>query len=246
MRYALLFAPLLGACATVATVDEAPDQWGDATLRIVSPASGEFLALEEVHTFQAELVDSAGEVVAWDEVSWTASADPDWARQGASFEADGLDVGVHDITAEVELPNGDRLAHTVGGVLLQSKYAGTYSGLFNSQVTYDQYAADCSGTVLLIVDPYGDVAAGDASCLASLMGFDAEVQYVFDLNNDTGSLSGTAGVDLFGWYTLDFPAQGTLDPADGTMDISFGGDGAQIVTIDGSVEADRVSLDAGL
>src|SRR5690606_34762646 len=107
---------------------------------------------------------------------------------GAAFDDDALDVGIHDITAEVTLPNGDRLAHTVGGILLQSLYAGTYSGIFNAQLQWEDLPIDCSGAVLLIVDPWGEVVAGDANCLASLLGFDAPIDFIFDLDNDDGAI----------------------------------------------------------
>jgi len=253
-RLALLF-PLVVACGPgYGLIDEGDSEdsldeyseYDGASLRIVSPSSGTFLALEETHDYRAVLYDADGNEMDWDEVHWSSSVDTAWTWDVASFTDDTLAVGVHDITAEVTLPNGDRLAHTVGGILLQSFYAGTYSGLFHSEVAYDQYTVPCSGSVLIIVDPWGEVAAGGADCVTSLMGFDAELSYVFDLQNDAGVLTGTAGADLFGWYTLDFPASGTLDPNGAGMVLDFGGDFMQFISLDGTAEAERVSLDAGM
>jgi hypothetical protein len=251
MRLVLLF-PLIVACGPgYGLIDEGDDleEWSEydgASLRIVSPSSGSFLNLEESHEYRAVLYDADGLEMTWDEVQWGSSADADWTHDIASFTDDTLEVGIHDLTAEVTLPNGDRLAHTVGGVLLQSLYAGTYSGLFHSEVTYDQYTVPCSGSVLIIVDPWGQVAAGGADCVTSLMGFEAELSYLFDLQNDAGVLSGTAGADLFGWYQLDVPASGTLDPDGVGLVVDFGGDFMEFIALGGTVEAARVSLDAGM
>lgn len=243
-------ALLAVACGPAgARLDEVADPWADAELRITAPTSGTFLPLEEPREFAAVVLDAAGLPVEVDPITWTASADVTWQREGATFTDDLLDVGLHDLTAEVVLPNGDRLAHTVGGVLLQSMYAGTWSGLFTTDVQVDQYVATCSGTVLLVVDPYGEAATGDASCLVSLQGFDLELAYVFDLTNDAGTLTGTAGADVFGFTTYDLPATGQLDPESGVLTLDFAGDidlFAFQAQIDGVVDADRVSRDAGL
>ncbi|MBW1881111.1 MAG: hypothetical protein JRI25_05155 [Deltaproteobacteria bacterium] len=253
MKHLVLLFPLFIACGPgYGLIDDGDDlldeasEYDGASLRIVSPSSGTFLALEDSHEFSAVLYDAEGIEMTWEEVQWTSSADADWTRDVASFTDDTLEVGIHDITAEVTLPNGDRLAHTVGGILVQSFYAGTYSGLFHSEVTYDAYTVPCSGSVLIIVDPWGEVAAGGADCVTSLMGFDTELSYIFDLQNDAGVLSGTAGADLFGWYTLDVPASGTLDPNGIGLTVDFGGDFMEFISLGGTVEAARVSLDAGM
>jgi len=245
----LLLLPLISACTTVGVVDEPNDPWADATLRIQQPASGSFLELEDSHEFLATLTAANGTELSTDglDIEWTSSVESSWSRQGASFTDDSLDVGLHDITAEVVLPNGDRLAHTVGGILLQSRYAGTYSGLFDTQIGFQQAQANCSGTVTLIVDPYGRSSTGDATCVASLLGNSTQVHYTFDLTNASGALDGTAALDLFGFSGLQFPAQGTLDPDDGTLDVSFdGGPASQFIAISGTAQADRTSRDAGL
>ncbi len=252
-RWLPLFA-LSTACTTIgiAERDAAIDDgsWDGATLRIAAPISGSFLALEDTHEFKATLTGADGAALPTDdlEITWSASSDLDWARTGASFTEDALDVGLHELTVEVELPNGDRLAHTVGGVLLQSKYAGTYTGLFNTKVTYDEFPVDCTGAVTLIVDPWGEVAAGAANCLVSLLGFNAPIDFVFDLDNDDGAIGGEAAIDLFGWYGLSFPATGDLDPETGTLAVAFtSADAAnQFIAVDGTVDADRISRDAGL
>ena len=46
-----------------------------------------------------------------------------------------LDIGIHSISATVELPNGDRLKETLGGIRIQSPLTGVYSGNANFDVT---------------------------------------------------------------------------------------------------------------
>lgn len=227
-------------------VEEDFSMYDGATLRIVEPSSADFLALDEVHDFEAELIGADGEPLDYDEIVWTSSADPAWELVGLRSEDDTLDVGLHDITAQVSLPNGDRLAHTVGGILVQSIYAGTYVGLFTSDVTYDAYQIPCAGTATLVVDPYGEQALGEASCVASLMGYDMELHYLFDLENQEGRLSGVAAADIFGWFQVDFDADGSLAPEDDGLNIGFGGDVAGTMTVAGDLGAERISLDAGL
>ena len=228
--------------ATTSTIETT--LYDEVVLRIVSPDSGEFLALGETHTFEAELVNPDGTVVDYDEIVWSSSYDSAWLPVGALFEDATLDVGVHDITAEVELPNGDRLAHTVGGVLLQSVYAGTYSGLFSSSTEYQGFPLGCSGVANLVVDPYGETVIGDASCVAMLYTFEVELAYLFEIENSEGDLFGVTNADLFGVFEWPFDSEGALSE-DGLMEFAFGDDLGDII-MEGTVEAERVSLDAGL
>lgn len=259
MRRIVLFSVLaVSACApqyaiiedeegvdTEEIVDEA--LYDGATLRIVQPASGSFLPLGEDHDFVAELIDIDGNPI--DEVgpvTWSSTADDGWEPETElSFEDDSLDVGIHDITAQVRLPNGDRLAHTVGGILLQSPYAGTYAGTFSAEMVSDQYTIGCGGSAVLIVDPYGEVVGGDASCVTNLMGYEVELQFLFDLGNEEGDVEGTAAADLMGWYQLDFAAVGSVTE-DGELELEFGGEGNSggFLDVSGGLTADRVTRDA--
>lgn len=255
MNRSLLLFPLLFACAPeTGVIDigddvEDPDAFSEydgATLRIVSPASGSFLAIEQAHGFEVALIGADGAPLAFEDVNWTTNVSQDWTRTGLAFEESEIPVGLHDITAEVTLPNGDRLAHTVGGVLVQSMYAGTYVGLFSADVTYDAYTVTCSGAATIVVDPYGEVATGGATCILALMGYEMEADYTFDLENDEGELSGTANADIGGFFEFPFEADGLLDPEANTLDIAFAGDLGGMALIDAEVGTERISLDAGL
>jgi len=227
-------------------VEDDTSIYDGSTLRILEPASGDFLPLGEWQVFRAALYDASGAEMDYDDIQWSSSVDPTWKPLGRLVEDGALGVGIHDLTAQVELPNGDRLAHTVGGVLVQSAFAGTYVGLFTSDVTYDAYTTACSGSATLIVDPFGEIVSGDATCIASLMGYDAELTYLFDLDNTHGTVTGTVSADIFGWFEYDFDASGTLFPQTSGLQITFGGDVYSMLAVDGALEAERISMDAGL
>jgi hypothetical protein len=254
---------LLLACAPDYTVltpkdsategpDETPDSsapaeedltWEDASLVITSPESGQFLPLGEATTFSAVVYDKNGAATDFDEIQWSTNQDSAWSLLGRSIEDSSLDVGVHTLTAEVELPNGDRLVYAIGGVLVQSPYAGTYSGEVVMNAAYDTYAVGCSGSALLYIDTYGEAVTGEASCLISLMGYELDGTYNLDMQNAEGTVDGDLGLDLQ-WFELPIPATGNVS-TDGAFAVSFETefDIGTPVILDGTVEAIRISRD---
>jgi len=224
-----------------------PANYDNATLRIVRPLSGSFVPYREAAPFEAELLDSEGNPLDFDAIEWTSNSDPSWTPTGLSFDDDTLDVGLHSLTAEVSLPNGDRLAYSAGGILVQSVFAGTYVGTFSADVQYDSFPLGCGGSAVLVIDPYGEVLTGDSDCLVQLGGFDAPLAFVFDVEHDgNGGLSGTTAADLFGWFQLDFETSGEVDLDSESLSLEFAGAPWDGMTLDGSVTADRISLDSGL
>lgn len=231
------------------TADTAPEEdWSEfdgARLVIKTPASGEFLAWGRDHDFTAEVQDADGNVLDFDDILWTSDVDDAWTLVGADLEDDSLDVGTHALTATADLPNGDRLAYTIGGVLVQSAYTGVYTGTIsvNASGDYDgtTYSAGCGGAITLVVDAYGETITGDAGCLLSLLGYELDTSYVFDLENDEGDIGGVAALDL-GWYQYEIDATGTVDE-DGALALSFSQDVLGFVQLDAEVDATRVSRD---
>jgi hypothetical protein len=217
-----------------------------ATLQVLAPTSGIFLPLEDPHSFKAVILDAEGNELLFDDIQWTTNEDLGWEPTGASFR-DKLDVGLHNITATAALPNGDRLVYTVGGVLVQSKFAGTYAGLFSADVVYNGITVTCSGSSVIIVEPYGENAFGEGDCLASMLGRDLPLEFIYDLDNDNGHLEGTAGANIGGWFTYDFPAEGSVLQTGPALDFAWAGHvglGGFDVNIDAGLGADRVSRDA--
>lgn len=239
------------AVADTAVADTAGDaepdyaEFDGATLVVTAPASGDFLPYGEASTFSAEVRDAEGNVLPFDDIAWSSDVDAAWLLAGAAVEDAGLDVGTHALTAVAELPNGDRLAYTIGGVLVQSAYTGIYTGTLQVDATaeYDgtSYSAGCSGAITLVVDAYGETVEGDAGCLLSLLGYDLDTAYVFDLENDDGTLSGAAALDL-SFYQLDIEATGEITE-DGTATVAFSDDVYGLALLDGQVDVRRLSRD---
>jgi hypothetical protein len=217
--------------------------WEGATLVIRTPLSGDFLPYGEDAEFVAVVTDGDGNETDFDDITWSTNRSDTWSLLGRDVMDSGLDVGTHDITASAELPNGDRLASTVGGVLVQSAYAGIYSGNISIDMTYDTYTVSCVGAVTLTVDAYGDAATGDANCLLDLYGYQVDTTYAIELAVDHGALDGTSTADL-AIATYDFPTAGEVTE-DGTLSGGFSDDVYGYLAVDGLIEATRVTRDVG-
>jgi len=217
--------------------------WDGATLVVNSPLSGDFLPWGEDATFSATVMDGDGNATDFDDVVWSSDLDSAWGISGREVVDSALGVGTHTLTASVELPNGDRLASSVGGVLVQSAYAGVYAGSINVDLTYDTYVVSCIGSVTLTVDVYGEAVSGDANCLLDLFGYEMDTVYVIDLVNDDGELSGVSQADLY-ITTYDFDTEGELTEG-GIMSGSFSDDVYGYLAVEGSIEASRITRDVG-
>ncbi len=240
-----------GESSAGTSLDDTGDQaaldaeWDGARLVIESPASAAFLPYEEAATFSAMVIAADGTPTTFTDITWSTDQDPEWALGGALVEDGSLPVGTHAITAEALLPNGDRLAYTVGGVLVQSIYAGVYvgdlaitaSGDYNGQTL----SLGCSGALTLVVDAEGRTVEGDAGCLLSLLGYDIDTAYLFDLENADGDLTGTASIDLQ-IYELPVDTEGTLSE-EGELSGAFAADVAGFLAMEGAYEATRITRD---
>ena len=215
--------------------------WAGATLKIDAPESGAFLPLGEDANFEASVYDAEGNLLDFDAITWATDQDSTWSLLGASVADATLGVGRHALTASAVLPNGDRLAYTVGGVLVQSAYAGVYAGTLSMDAAYDSYAVGCAGAASVIIDAAGTAVTGDAGCLLSLQGFDLDAQFNLDMENADGDVSGAMNLDLqFFEYPLD--AAGSVTE-DGEFTINFEAslDIGAPVTLTGELNALRIS-----
>ncbi|MBN2798840.1 MAG: hypothetical protein JXX28_06790 [Deltaproteobacteria bacterium] len=236
------------SCEDSAPVEEIDPVWDGALLRVSAPQSGSFLPMESAGHFEAEVRDAAGNPLVWDDIAWSSSADPSWGPVGASFDDATLGVGRHDVYATTRLPNGDRLGWTVGGVLVQSLYAGTYTGTIYVELTVQNngtpYTSSCAGATTIIVDMEGHAIAGDSTCLVSLMGADLQLSLLVDASNDAGAVDGEVALDL-GFYQAGLPATGTLSEG-GELLVDFSGDALGYAQVAGKVDATRISRDTAL
>jgi hypothetical protein len=222
-------------------------EWDNATLEIITPASGAFLPYHEAADFEAVVYDADGNPTDFGDIEWSSDVDSDWGAMARLFEDDTLDVGLHTITAIARLPNGDRLAYSIGGVLVQAEAAGIYVGdmLVDVETEYDgtPLTTSCVGGATIYVDAYGEVAEGESSCVLSLFGYDTELAHVFELELDEdGSAVGAATVD-FGWFDYGFDASGALEDEELVAEWSQEIDVYLTLTVTGSLDVVRVTRD---
>jgi hypothetical protein len=238
---------------TDATEDEAEEEeeeedfsmYDDATLVILAPESGEFLPWEEEADFEAVVFDADGRALPFEDIYWSSNTDMTWAKVGQDFEDDSLDVGTHAITAVADLPNGNRLVYTVGGVLVQHDNAGIYTGDMNVGVTVEfegtPIGTSCIGGATIIVDAYGETATGESTCTIDLLGyaeFDLRHEFEFDLEDEEMDGEALIAFDLIG-FDLPFASEGDIDG--GEIFATWGGSMMGIADIEGTLEVGRVS-----
>jgi hypothetical protein len=213
-----------------------------AYARIASPQAGDLVPIGELQTYTVEVRNPDNVVLTPTAVIWQSNIDPDFQGSEASFETDVIDPGVHTITALVDLPNGQRLAHSIAGVRVQDKAAGTYAGLFSVDGTVNRITITCTGNAILEFGDLGFVGEGDADCLVSLLGIDVPMTWLFELENTAGVIDGTGGVDLLGWFTYDIPVTGgTLDADAGTLEVDFAGPIPLFGELSAFLDAQRVA-----
>ncbi len=222
--------------------------WDEAMLYILAPESGAFLPMEQDADFEAVVRDGDGNDLEWDAIAWASDVDEEWAYTAAAFTDATLSVGKHDLTASTELPNGDRLAMTVGDVLVQSPYAGTYTGSVYVEITitYDTtaYTVSCAGATTIIVDQQGETLGGDSTCMVSLMGYDMDMSMALDATNEESAVDGEMAVDMM-LFDVGIAADGELTE-DGDLTVSFADDVYGYIAVDGTIEATRISRDTEL
>jgi hypothetical protein len=261
IRETPMLALLILACSNKITVvaddtagavleDTAPPgpevDYTGATLVITSPRSGDFLPLGEAATFSAEVRSPAGEPLPFEEIVWTTDVTPTWTLTGARAEDATLPVGTHALTATATLPNGDRVGFGVGGILVQSAYAGIYVGTLSVEGTAEYNGTPivtaCSGALTLVVDAEGETAVGDSSCPLNLFGFEVDTSYVFDLENDEGDLAGETEVQVYGFGAVSFDVEGEVTE-DGALSGAFAGDVYGFLAVEGDFAIERVTRD---
>ena len=225
--------------------DDDDSEFDDATLVLHSPVPGSFVPLDDPMVLDAEILDVAGDVMEWDEIVWSTDQDEDFEYVGAYGEVEEFPVGNHVVTAQTELPNGDRLSYAVGGVLVQHEYAGVYSGTVNISIDLElggyPISAQCVGSMDFQVDLYGELMEGAGACVASIVGMgDIDVSLIIDGEIDGGAVAGTISIDFYGWFELPTDFEGEFTASD-EMTGSFS-DEIYGTTISGDIDAHRVAL----
>ena len=225
--------------------DDDDSEFDDATLVVHSPTPGSFVPLDAPMVLDAEIFDVEGEVMDWDEIVWSTDQDEDFEYIGAYGEVEEFPVGNHVVTAQTELPNGDRLSYAVGGVLVQHEYAGVYSGTVNLSIDLElggyPISAQCVGSIDFQVDMVGELLEGEGACVASIIGMgDIDVSLIVDGEIDGVAVAGTISIDFYGWFELPTDFEGEFTASD-EMTGSFS-DEIYGTTITGEIDAHRIAL----
>ncbi len=227
--------------------EEELEAFEGATLVILEPTSGAFVPLGEGADFEAELLDTDGEPIEFDEITWTSNAQDTWVPSGIAFEDDTLDAGLHDLSVEAQLPNGDRLNTTVGGIRVQHEDAGIYAGALYVDTTAEyegtELTTTCIGSATLIVDVYGETATGESVCTIALLGYEIDAGHVFDFANDEGDLTGAASIDLT-VLEYEFEIEGEID--DGELSATWSDDVYGYAAIAGELDLVRITRNTEL
>jgi hypothetical protein len=184
-----------------------------ASLQVFEPMSASIHLIGEPVPFIAEVHDAQGLPTGFDEVFWSSDQLEYTLHDGAMGDV-VLDPGVHAITATVELPGGDRLQSTVGGVRVQSASTGVYSGEAGMALTVDfqgmSLSPTCRGPLEFTIDVLGETfAAEPGSCLLDIVVIQFDLTYVVEGTIAGGSIDGTITYD-FGLFQLPLFWTGTL------------------------------------
>lgn len=229
----------------VEEVEEDFSEYEGAIIRIIDPPSGSFLPYGEEHTFEAVILTPEGDSLEFDEIDWSSDWDEAWLPEGATFDDDTIDVGTHNLTATATLPDGSRVAHTVGGVLVQHEDAGTYVGdmiiNLSAEIEGVPVGTSCIGAAIVIVDAYGETVEGASECTLDLLGYlSFDVSHTFEYALDETTLDGNAFVVIpFVGFGLPFPSEGNLEEGEITSDWEGGFPG--FADIAGTLDASRLT-----
>lgn len=230
-RWARHFASGLLAFTIACTSDEWPppeddDDSGDegessggetiagARLVVFEPESPSIHYIGEPVPLLAEVHDANGLVLGFDDIVWNADAVGPALHVGADGEVE-LSPGLYQIMATATLPDGDHLEATVGGVRVQTRWTGNYSGTATMALAVQfqgiPFAPACIGPLDLRVDYDGEsveVSNGTCSLNAIITSFDVEYTITGEFTNGVGH--GTIDYDVGGLFKFSFDWTGAF------------------------------------
>jgi hypothetical protein len=239
-----------GACADESDVgfdDEGStgdDQAYDhAILKVHEPVAGSIYPTGAPVPVLAEVLDLDGFPLPIKDVVWRSDR-LDHVLHATLHGELVLPVGVHEIGATVRLPNGDRLAGSVGGVRVQSAATGIYVGetVMRIEMEFEgqEVRPACIAGLAFTVDMDGErILPQTGTCTLELVVFSFDLEYSLDATIHGDRVHGTILYDVAGFLKLPFDFEGTL--SDGVFEASFAGDLTLPLVGTGSVEG---SLDA--
>lgn len=221
--------------------EEDTDLYAGATLVVHSPLSASIFEIGEPMLLKAEIVSAEGEVLPFETIHWDSNHEQSDIFTGANGEV-YLNIGFHDITASVDLPNGDRLDWTNGGIRVQSPNTGVYAGSVTISVSAEleetPLSASCTGAVDFVVDMAGDVMGGSGSCTIELLVMDPmDVSYDVIGTIEGDDVSGNVQVST-GFFPIPMAWEGEFD--EGNLTGGFDGD-LLVFQFEGILQARKVT-----
>lgn len=185
-----------------------------ARLAVFEPESPSIHYVGEPLPLLAEVHDENGLVIGFDDIVWNADAVGPTLHIGADGEVE-LTPGLYEIIATANLPDGDRLTSTVGGVRVQTRWTGNYSGTAVMVLAVEfqgiPLAPTCVGQLELRVDYDGEtIEVQDGSCTLNAIITTFEVAYTIEGAFDHGVGRGTIDYELGGLFTLSFDWTGAF------------------------------------
>lgn len=221
-------------------VVEPPDPYLNAYLVVYEPVSASIYTSDV--PLHAQVFDANDQPIEAEPFSWTL------ARGAASIfdEAEGevaLDPGTYDLTAQVDLPNGDRLRSTIGGVRVQDERAGVYVGELAiasfAELQGQTVRSDCVGSLDFVVDAAGETLAGSGGCTLTLPLIGTfDLDYDVDGEIDGVNITGNINFDAV-FFSIPLPWEGGF-PTNDTVEGRFEGD-IVIADLEGTISARRVT-----
>lgn len=195
----------------------AGDALQDATLRVFEPESASIHLIGEPVPLIAQVTDRDGFPVAYDAVAWTSDQQEAPLSSTAEGEVE-LDPGIHEITARVSLPDGDRLETRVGGVRVQSYITGQWAAEATMAMAVEfqglALAPTCTTPFDFSVGMDGKSIeiGGDGLCTLDLVLLQIPVAFTMNPNPpDAGLITGTITYDFVGFIAVDMAITGKLD-----------------------------------
>lgn len=175
-----------GSSSGGGTSDDGNAVYDFARLEILEPESASIHLLGEPIQLQAVVLGADGLELAADEVAWLAEDGEPPLLDVLEGDVE-LPAGIYDLAAVAHLPNGDRLQTTVGGVRVQARWTGEYSGdlvlVVEAQLPNGSpLALRCEGPLDFVVSLDGtDAPVEDGGCTISVLGQSFDATYAVEM-----------------------------------------------------------------
>lgn len=197
----------LGSTGSTGATSSDDGVYDVAELEIIEPEAASIHELGQPLDLIAQIEDPDGTVLAVTdatEVSWVDTAD-DTTLLPALEGTTNLPAGIYELAAIANLPNGDRLRSTVGGVRVQARWSGAYAGEVLMLVEVALPGAGplvlrCEGPLEFVVSLNGeDTEIEDGECSVQVLGQMFPGSYVIDMEVDSAGLA--LGTAMFAFET---------------------------------------------